>query len=142
MAITQFEARVRQQSGVPIIDLYGDIDGNAERVLLDAYAEAERQDSASILLNFAKVAYINSKGIALIVVLLRRAANSGHRLFISDLRDHFREIFRITRLTDYMVICSDEESALAEILASEKVPQAASGQHPVEAPLTNRGRRQ
>jgi anti-sigma B factor antagonist len=125
MAITQLEASVRQQSGVPIIDLYGDIDGNAERVLMDAYAEAEREDSAAILLNFAKVAYINSKGIALIVVLLRRAVKSGHRLFISSLRDHFREIFEITRLSDYMPICTDEESALAEILASDKVAQPA-----------------
>ena len=115
MLYHKLEANVRQQSGVAIIDLYGDIDGNAEHALMDAYAKAERQDPAAILLNFAQVAYINSKGIALIVVLLRRAASLGYRLLVCSLRDHFREIFRITRLSDYIAVCTDKESALAEI---------------------------
>lgn len=133
MPFHKLEANVRQQSGVAIIDLYGDIDGNAEHALMDAYAKAERQDPAAILLNFDQVAYINSKGIALIVVVLRRAASSDYRLVVCSLRDHFREIFRITRLSDYMTICTDEESALAKFLASDKDLKAGSGQQPAEA---------
>jgi anti-anti-sigma factor len=128
MPLHKLEASVRQQSGVAIIDLHGDIDGNAEHALMDAYDKAEGQDPAAILLNFTQVAYINSKGIALIVVLLRRAASSDYRLLVCSLRDHFREIFRITRLSDYMSICSDEESALAKFLTSDKDLRAASGQ--------------
>ena len=115
MAIHPLEASVRQQPGVAIIDLHGDVDGDAELVLENAYAEAERQDPAAVLLNFARVAYINSKGIALIVVLLRRATRSGRRLLVCGLSDHYREIFRITRLSDYIAVCTDKESALAEI---------------------------
>jgi anti-anti-sigma factor len=141
MPIYQLRASVREQSGVAIIDLCGDIDGNAEHALMDAYDQAERQDPAAVLLNFAQVAYINSKGIALIVVLLRRAAHSGQRLFVCSLRDHFREIFRITRLSDYMAIRTDEESALEEILGRDRVQQVAPAQHHVEAVSNGRIRR-
>jgi anti-anti-sigma factor len=118
MTFYQLRTRVRQQPGVAIIDLVGDIDGSAEHVLTDAYDRAEREDPAAILLNFAGVNYINSKGIALIVVLLRRAIQSGQRLSACALSDHYQEIFQITRLADYVAVCTDEETALAKIEAS------------------------
>ena len=127
MATYQLEASIRQQLGMVIIDLYGDIDGNAEHVLTDAYAKAERQDPAAILLNFARVDFINSKGIALIIVLLRQAHKSGRRLLACGLSDHYREIFQITRLDDYITVCTDRESALAEIRLPDTVVHASSG---------------
>lgn len=127
MAIDPFEAWVRHLPGVAIIDLQGDLDGGGENVLEDAYATAESQDPAVILLNFAQVDYINSKGIALIVVLLRRAAGSGRRLLACGLSEHFEKIFRITRLSDYITVCTDEKSALAGIRLPETILQAASG---------------
>jgi anti-anti-sigma factor len=115
MATYPLEASVRHHPGMAIIDLRGDVDGDAEGILEDAYTKSERQDPDAILLNFARVAYINSKGIALIVVLLRRATQSGRRLLVCGLSDHYREIFQITRLSDYITVCTDRESALAEI---------------------------
>lgn len=132
MALYPLEARVRQQPGVAIINLYGDIDGSAEHVLTDAYVQAEREDPATILLNFAQVTYINSKGIALVVVLLRWATRSGRRLAACGLSDHYREIFEITRLADYIAVCTNEEAALARIQSGDQVLEASSGQHRLE----------
>jgi anti-anti-sigma factor len=111
----KLEASVRQRMGAAIIDLRGDIDGSAEQVLTGAYAQAARQDPIVILLDFEEVDYINSKGIALIVVLLRQATQAGRRLMACGLSDHYREILQITRLADYIAICKDQESALAEL---------------------------
>jgi anti-anti-sigma factor len=115
MPIQPFEARVRRQGDVAIIDLEGDIDGDAEQGLEDAYARAEGGEAEAILLNFAGVDYINSKGIALIVVLLRRAMGSGRRLLACALSDHYQEIFQITQLSNYIAVCSDETSALTQV---------------------------
>lgn len=134
MTFYRLETRVRQQPGMAIIDLHGDIDGSAEQVLTDAYDEAERLDPADIVLNFAGVNYINSKGIALLVVLLRRAIRSGRRLLACALSDHYQEIFQITRLADYITICTDEERALAKIRSHDRVLGATVHRHHLRTP--------
>ncbi len=115
MPAKQLEAGVRQEAGVAIIDLHDEINGLAEDALNAAYAEAESYNSATILLNFTDVDYINSTGIALIVGLLARARKSHRRLLTCGLSDHYVEIFQITRLADFMSIFPDEESALAGV---------------------------
>ncbi len=113
MPAKSLEAHVRHQPRVAIIDLQGEIDSFAEDVLNNAYAQAENQDANVILLNFSKVDYINSTGIALIVGLLARARRSKRRLLAYGLSDHYVEIFQITRLVDFMNVFPDETSALA-----------------------------
>lgn len=117
MATYPLEASVRHHSGVAIIDLSGEIDGAAEDMIEAAYTSAEGGDPTAILLNFEGVTYINSKGIALIVLLLARAKKAGHRLLACSLTDHFREIFDITRLSDYIGVCPDENTALDKVMA-------------------------
>jgi anti-sigma B factor antagonist len=118
MAVRHLEAEVRQERGVVVLDLRGEINGFAEEALNAAYAEAESNDPEAILLNFEKVDYINSTGIALIVSLLSKARVSQRRLVAYGLSDHYVEIFEITRLSDFMSVLPDEESAIAEASVS------------------------
>ncbi len=106
------EAEVRQGSGIPIIDLRGEIDAMSENVLNAAFATATSGNPPAVLLNFGGANYINSTGIALIVGLLAKARKSGCRLLTCGLSDHYTEIFRITRLADFMELFPDEASAL------------------------------
>ncbi len=115
MATSIFEAHVRHQPAAAIIDLQGEIDGLAEGVLNTAYSEAEKQHPDVILLNFRAVVYINSTGIALVVGLLKRSRQAGRALIACNMSDHYREIFQITRLTDFMRLFPDEASALAGV---------------------------
>ncbi|MFO7662746.1 MAG: STAS domain-containing protein [Chloroflexota bacterium] len=110
-----FRALVRQRDGLAVIDLYGDIDGFSDAALEIAYTEAEEQDTPAIMLNFSRVGYINSTGIALIVGLLARARKAHRRLITGGLSDHYKEIFNITRLSDFMTIFPDEETALQDL---------------------------
>ncbi len=114
-----FAAHVRaqdaQQPETTIIDLSGEINAFAEDDLNTTYAEAEGFNTPVIVLNFGQVTYINSTGIALIVALLARARKTGRRLAVYGLSDHYEDIFRITRLSDFMSIYSDETTALAEL---------------------------
>jgi len=106
------EASVRRTPAGAVVDLRGEIDGFAEEALNAAYAEAEAGDPEAILLNFEGVDYINSTGIALIVGLLAKARASKKRLLACNLSDHYVEIFNITRLSDFMNVFPDEESAI------------------------------
>ena len=114
MAVRHLEVEVRPTRGGAILDLRGEINGFAQEALDAAYTQAEAQDPEAILLNFEGVDYINSTGIALIVGLLARARASKRRLLAYGLSDHYVEIFDITRLSDFVGVYPDEESALSE----------------------------
>jgi anti-sigma B factor antagonist len=113
MLTKPLEAIVRHQPGVAIVDLNGQIDAYADDVMQAAYAEATKQRPGTILLNLSQVEYINSTGIALIVSLLAQSRKSGLRMLACGLSEHYLEIFRITRLTDFIGVFPDEASALA-----------------------------
>jgi anti-sigma B factor antagonist len=118
MAVRHLEAEVRQERGGIVLDLRGEINGFAQEALDAAYAEAESNNPEAILLNFEEVDYINSTGIALIVDLLAKARVSQRRLVAYGLSDHYVEIFEITRLSDFMSVFPDEESAMSETSVS------------------------
>ena len=118
MAVRHLNVEVRLEPDVAVLDLMGEINGFAEEALNTAYAEADAKDTKTILLNFEGVDYINSTGIALIVGLLARARVSKRRLVAFGLSDHYVEIFEITRLSDFMSVFPDEQSAMSETSVS------------------------
>jgi anti-anti-sigma factor len=87
------------------IALAGDIDGSARDALDTAYTAL--QGDEPLLLDFTDVGYINSTGIALIVGLLARARAQSRPVSARGLTPHYREIFEITRLSDFMTILAD-----------------------------------
>jgi len=111
---------VRERDGLAVVDLRGEIDAGADEALERAYAAAHDGNAAAVLLNFADVDYINSTGIALIVGLLARARKDGTRVLSTGLSSHYREIFEITRLADFMELYPDESSAAAAESAADQ----------------------
>jgi anti-anti-sigma factor len=111
MAVHELEVSVRDHGGVAIIDLVGDVDSGGEAALQRAYDEAT-SEPRSIALNFSGADYINSTGIALIVGLLAQARARGVQMTAFGLTDHYREIFEITRLADFMTIADNENGAV------------------------------
>jgi anti-anti-sigma factor len=95
-----------------IVDLSGDINRDAEGVLDQAFSDATgASHPTKLVLNFTEVVYVNSSGIALIIGLLARARQQRCTLAAFGLSDHYREIFEITRLSDFIAIYADERAA-------------------------------
>ena len=111
MPTIPFRAEVRGSRELAIIELHGDIDITAEAGLRGAYADSAAVDASAVLLDFADIAYINSTGIALIVRLLADARRDHREIRACGISPHYVEIFRITRLSDYMRIFDDAASA-------------------------------
>jgi anti-anti-sigma factor len=112
MSTTQTEAVIRHRNGVAVIDLSGNIDASAESELTRAYTEAKQKEASAVVLKFARVGYINSTGIALIVGLMAAARKDGLSIAACGLSEHYKEIFEITRLTDFMPVFPDEDAAV------------------------------
>ena len=54
MTASELQAAVRERDGVPVIDITGDVNADAEGALNDAYARATAGGPGSVALNFAR----------------------------------------------------------------------------------------
>jgi len=89
------------------------LEGDSDAGLRAAYADAAALVAAAVLLDFTDAAYINSTGIALIVRLLADARRDHREVRAAGLSRHYLEIFRITRLSDYVQILDEPSNAVA-----------------------------
>ena len=105
------EARVERDESGAIIRLAGRIDRDADATVARAYSSAVELDPSVVTLDFTNTGYINSTGIALIVRLLAEARRERREVRARGLSEHYREIFQITRLSDFMTI--EEDVAVA-----------------------------
>jgi anti-anti-sigma factor len=94
-----------------VVELGGDVDGVAEAELDRAYTEAVDGGAVVVTLDFSAVGYINSTGIAVLVGLLARGRRDRVELEARGLSDHYREIFEITRIADFVRIVDDETTS-------------------------------
>ena len=119
MAEARFGVSVRHdpRRALAVLDMSGDMNVLAKSALDAAYDEAIASNPARILLNFERVEYINSSGIALIVALLTRARAQHRPITAYGLSSHYLEIFEITRLSDYIKVFLDEASAALGVVA-------------------------
>ena len=104
---------VDREGPASILRIEGDVTSASEGDLMSAYGRATADGAAAVVLDFSKLAYMNSGGIGLLVTLLVRAQRGGGRLIATGLSEHYRQIFLLTRLDEAIEIHDDETAALA-----------------------------
>ena len=102
------EATVERSPAGALVRMRGRIDREADATMSAAYREAAELAAPAIELDFTSVGYINSTGIALIVRFLAEARRERRTVLARGLSAHYREIFRITRLSDYVTLEEDD----------------------------------
>ncbi len=102
-----------QQGPAAILRIEGDVTSASEGDLMAAYGLAVANGETAVVLDFARLEYMNSGGIGLLVTLLVRAQRAGGRLVATGLSEHYRQIFSLTRLDEAIEITDDEAAAVA-----------------------------
>lgn len=105
-----FGAEVAEVADDVWVRMTGDLNGRADAAIADAYTQVSMLDAKRVSLDFGQVGYINSTGIALVVRLLADARRDGRTVRAMGLTDHYQEIFRITRLSDFMEIVEGDSA--------------------------------
>lgn len=103
MSGEEFSATVKTTDRGSVIELVGIVNRGAKEGMEAAYQEASKS-AGEIRLDFTKVEYINSTGIAVIVGVLAMARAEAREVGAFGLTDHYKEVFEITRLADFMHI--------------------------------------
>lgn len=115
---TETKSRVDQitsPSGHPVAVLRyeGDIASTSKDAVLGAYQALPKSSTKLVLLDFTKVDYINSSGIALVIQLLIEAASAGQKVYAFGLSAHFTKVFTMVGITKYAELFPSEQLALA-----------------------------
>jgi anti-sigma B factor antagonist len=100
----RFGAEITEIPDEVRVCLTGDLNARADETLADAYGQVVALGPHRVTLDFGRVGYINSTGIALVVRFLADARRDGRAVRAIGLTEHYQEIFRITRLSDFMEI--------------------------------------
>jgi anti-anti-sigma factor len=102
-----------RSGSAPILRIEGDVTSASEADLMAAYASIADGGTKLVVLDFSRLAYMNSGGIGLLVTLLVRAQRGGVRLVATGLSEHYRQIFELTRLDVAIAIHDDVATAVA-----------------------------
>ena len=101
-----------QTGGTAVLKLTGEVDGMAKGILPEAYSKAvASNDPTIVLLDFTAVDYTTSTGSAVIVGVLARARAERRQVSALGLTDHYKHIFTITRLVDFIHLVDPVDAA-------------------------------
>ena len=106
-------SQIRWVDKVAIADVVGDIDLERSRVFQQQLLAVLDENPERVLVNLAKVPYMDSSGVASLVKLLSRARKSNLAINLVAMNERVRSIFEITRLDSIFTIYDTEEEALA-----------------------------
>ena len=107
----QFE----REGNVLIAAVSGRIDGGNAKEFAESINRSSLQDDRAMILDLAKVVYINSEGLQAIVVTAKRcmAGNSGFAL--CSLSEQIMDVFEICGFASIVSIFPDRADALASV---------------------------
>ncbi len=117
---TETKARVEQLTSpaghpVAVLRFEGDIASTSKTAVLGTYQALPKDSTKLVLLDFTKVDYINSSGIALVIQMLIEASNAGQKVYAFGLSPHFTKVFTMVGITKYAGLFPGQAEALAAL---------------------------
>jgi anti-anti-sigma factor len=114
------KARVEQLTSpaghpVTVLRFEGDIASTSKDAVLGTYQALPKESAKLVLLDFSKVDYINSSGIALVIQMLIEASNSAQKVYAFGLSAHFTKVFTMVGITKYAGLFHNQNEALAAL---------------------------
>jgi anti-anti-sigma factor len=98
---------------VTVLRFTGDISSSSRETVLGTYEGVSK--SSPVLIDFSKVEYINSSGIALVIQMLMEASKASQKIAAFGLTPHFQKVFTMVGITKYAGLHKDEATALAAL---------------------------
>ena len=96
---------------VTVLRFEGDISSASKEAVIGSYQGLPKATVKTVLLDFTKVEYINSSGIALVIQLLMEAANAGQKVLAFGLSAHFNKVFTMVGITKYAGLFPDQAAS-------------------------------
>ena len=107
------KVNVRTEGDVTVIDLNGKITiGEGDVILRETVDKVLKEDAKKILLNLAKISYMDSAGIGELVACYKRAREQGGELKLLNPSGKVFDLLQLTKLEEIFETHRDEAEAV------------------------------
>jgi len=103
---------INDRDGVTVCGIEGEIDINTAPQFKKAFDRVIKDKKEKIVINMAKVEYIDSSGLATLVELLKNFRKISAKLKLTNLSSKVMSLFEITKLEKLFDISPTEEEAV------------------------------
>jgi len=118
------EVAVREiGTGVTLVEPEGEFEVYTAPQVSDALEELTSSEGCRVCISLARVTFLDSKGIGVIVAGTKRARRHGGELAVICASERFARHFQILKLDEYLTIVDSEQSALDRLAP----PEAGNG---------------
>lgn len=108
------DIKTREADGVTVVELSGKIIlGEESSALREKIKELLAQGQTKILLNLARISFIDSAGVGTLVSAYTSARSQGGQVKLSSLTKKFRETLQVTRLLTVFEVFDDDAAGIA-----------------------------
>ena len=104
---------VARQHRPDVLALEGDIDLHVSPVVTESLNAVIRKKPERIVIDLSRATYIDSAGVAALILAMQEVEAYGGKFFLSGLQETLRSIFEISRLDRTFQIFPDVNAALA-----------------------------
>jgi len=116
------EIQEREREGIVILDLTGELTvGGPASVLREKLRQLAEANRNKIILNLAKVDFIDSTGLGAMVVCYTTLQKAGGRLVLLNLNRRQLELLVLTKLSTVFEVFEDEQDAVNSFFPGRKV---------------------
>ena len=113
--------KLKKYSATYIIKFVGDMDLYSSFELKDVVAKMIAKDIKNYVVDLAKVDYIDSSGIGVLIHIYSNIKKSNRILKISNVHGSVEKVIKLTKLSQYFPIVGSVKEALLQIEQIRKV---------------------
>ena len=104
---------VLHQNRPNVLPLEGDIDLHVSPAVTESLTAMIRKKPKRIVVDLSRATYIDSSGLAVLIIAMQEVEAYGGKFFLSGLQETLRLIFETSRLDRTFRIFPDVDAALA-----------------------------
>ncbi|TDI81143.1 MAG: anti-sigma factor antagonist [Caldithrix sp.] len=105
------DVKTKSQDSISIIEIDGEVDLYSSPALRKALLEMTKAQNKAILVDLARVKYMDSSGVATLVEALQQVGKYDGKLKLANLRDGVKNVFELSRLDKVFDIYESIEDA-------------------------------
>src|SRR6478609_3209148 len=102
-----------RQDRANVLAIEGDIDLHVSPAITESLNAMIKKKPERIVIDLSRVTYIDSSGIAVLILAMQEVEAYGGKFFLSGLQETLRSIFETSRLERVFRIFPDVDAALA-----------------------------
>ncbi len=107
---------IENKNGLTVCHIEGEIDINTSPGIKKSLDKLLQSKTPKIIVNLAKVSYVDSSGLATLVEILKNMRSYGGRLRLTNLSPKVKSLFEITKLEKLFEIMADEQEAMSNFV--------------------------